>query len=50
MHGSTPQHRSAPVATLGEGELLRLGEWVRDASLTLGSGSLTDPLEAMLFH
>ncbi len=50
MHGSTPKHRSSPVATLGEGELLRLGEWVRDVSLTLGGGSLTDPLEAMLFH
>src|SRR5229473_2333026 len=51
MHGgSTPQHRSSPVATLGEGELLRLGEWVRDVSLTLGGGYLTDPMEAMLFH
>jgi len=29
---------------------LRLGEWVRDVSLTLGAGYLTDPLEAMLFH
>ena len=50
MVGSTPGHRPSPVATLGEGELLRLGEWVRDVSLTLGGGSLTDPLEAMLFH
>ena len=50
MHGRTPKHRSSPVATLGEGELLRLGEWVRDVSLTLGGGSLTDPMEAMLFH
>jgi len=50
MHGSTPGHQSSPVATLGEGELLRLGEWVRDVSLTLGGGSLIDPLEAMLFH
>lgn len=50
MHGSTPGHRSSPAATLGEGELLRLGEWVRDVSLTLGGGSLTDPMEAMLFH
>lgn len=50
MHGRTPQHHSAPVATLGEGELLRLGEWVRDVSLSLGGGSLTNPLEAMLFH
>ena len=50
MDGSTPGQRSSPVATLGEGELLRLGEWVRDVSLTLGGGYLTDPMEAMLFH
>ncbi len=50
MDGSTSEHRSSPVATLGEGELLRLGEWVRDVSLTLGGGYLTDPMEAMLFH
>ncbi len=50
MDESTPGHRSSPVATLGEGKLLRLGEWVRDVSLTLGAGYLTDPLEAMLFH
>jgi len=50
MQGSTPKHRPSPVATLGEGELLRLGEWVRAVSLTLGSGSLTDPGEALLFH
>lgn len=50
MQGRTPGRRSAPVATLGKGELLRLGEWVRDISLTLGSGFLTDPMEALLFH
>ena len=50
MQGSTPGRRSAPAATLGEGELLRLGEWIRAVSLTLGSGSLTDPGEALLFH
>ncbi len=41
MHGRTPQHRSSPVATLDEGELLRLGEWVRDVSFNLISGSYT---------
>lgn len=50
MHGSTPGHRSSPAAALNKGELLRLGEWVRDLSLILGGDSLTDPMAAMLFH